>query len=232
MHLKQSHQLYENKWRQLFKIQRNDKVIENVLNQFVEANCKTLGSLANNLQPKPLDVDISNRMEGVKFDMEVIELMNINSEYMKGEEQKIVMNSVKGMYEGTKSLILNYGQVTDYGLEIIAEALKFNTSVHKLDLNTNKITDIGMFALSSALRLNRSLDTLKLSFNKIKDKGCDYLYEGLKENKTLKILFLDNNQITAEGVQHLSKLLVVNHSLTHLYLEGNQIDDAGCEFVS
>ena len=45
-HLKQAHQTYENKWRQLFKIQRNDKVIENVLHQFVEANFKTLGALA------------------------------------------------------------------------------------------------------------------------------------------------------------------------------------------
>lgn len=46
VHLKQAHQVYENKWRQLFKIQRNDKVIENVIHQFVEANFKTLGTLA------------------------------------------------------------------------------------------------------------------------------------------------------------------------------------------
>jgi len=63
---------------------------------------------------------------------------------MKPEESKIILNSLKGMYEGTKSLILNYGQITDYGIEVIAEALKYNSSVHKIDLNTNKITDLGL----------------------------------------------------------------------------------------
>lgn len=45
---------------------------------------------------------------------------------MKQEEQKIILNSLKGMNEGTKSLILNYGQISDYGVEILSEALKFN----------------------------------------------------------------------------------------------------------
>lgn len=157
----------------------------------MEANCKTLGILA--APSKVLDPELERKCEGVKFDIEVIELMNINNEYMKPDEQKIVLNSLKGMYEGTKSLILNYGQITDYGVEILGEALKYNATVHKLDLNTNKISDVGMYALGQSLRLNRTLDTLKLSFNKIKDKGCDYLYEGLRENKVLKTLFLDNN---------------------------------------
>lgn len=53
-HLKQAHWTYEQRWRQLFKIQRNDKVIENVLKQFVEANVKTLGTLAVS-QESPLE---------------------------------------------------------------------------------------------------------------------------------------------------------------------------------
>lgn len=205
-------------------------MIENVLRQFVEANCKSLGMLANPM--RTLDPEFSKKCEGVKFDVEVIELMDINNEYMKVEEQKVVFNCLKGMYEGTKSLILNYGQVTDYGLEIISEALKNNRSVHKLDLNTNIITDLGMYPFAHCLRLNKNLDYLKLSFNKIKDKGCEYLYEGLKDNKVLTTLFLDNNQISDEGAQSLSKLLVVNQKITHLYLEGNQIKDEGCDYLA
>ena len=49
------------------------------------------------------------KCDGVKFDIEVVELINVNSQYMKYEEQKIILNSLKGMYEGAKSLILNYG---------------------------------------------------------------------------------------------------------------------------
>ena len=81
--------------------------------------------------------------EGTKIDAEVIQKVNANAQCMKKEEQKIVMNCLKGMYEGSKTIILNYGQITDYGIEIIAEALKYNKSVYKLDLNTNKITEVG-----------------------------------------------------------------------------------------
>lgn len=91
------------------------------------------------------------KCDGVKFDIEVIELINVHNEYMKGEEQKIILNSLKGMYEGTKSLMLNYGQISDYGIEILSEALKFNTTVQKFDLNTNKISDLGLIKLSEAL---------------------------------------------------------------------------------
>ena len=45
-----------------------------------------------------------------------------------------------------KSIVLNYGQVTDYGIEIIAEALKFNKTVTKIDLTSNKISDLGMLS--------------------------------------------------------------------------------------
>ena len=117
-----------------------------MIRQFVDANFKTLGTLAT--PPRTLDDEMLKKCDGVKFDIEVIELINVNSQYMKYEEQKIVLNSLKGMYEGAKSLILNYGQISDYGIEVLSEALKFNTSVHKLDLNTNKVTDLGMLSLS------------------------------------------------------------------------------------
>jgi len=45
---------------------------------------------------------------------------------MNPEELQVILNSVKGMYQGMKSLQLNYGQVSDYGQEILSEALKFN----------------------------------------------------------------------------------------------------------
>mgnify|MGYP001806906864 CR=1 FL=1 len=77
VHLKSAHSIYENKWRQLFKIQRNDKVIENVIRQFVDANFKTLGTLANPM--RTLDSEMLKKCDGVKFDIEVIELINVNN---------------------------------------------------------------------------------------------------------------------------------------------------------
>jgi hypothetical protein len=77
VHLKSAHSIYENKWRQLFKIQRNDSIIENVIKQFVDANFKTLGTLANPV--RTLDLEMLKKCDGVKFDIEVIELINVNN---------------------------------------------------------------------------------------------------------------------------------------------------------
>jgi hypothetical protein len=70
---------------------------------------------------------------------------------MTVEEQRVVLNSVKGMYQGMKSLVLNYGQVTDYGLSILAEALKFNRTITKIDLTSNNFTDLGTVKLATAV---------------------------------------------------------------------------------
>lgn len=105
---------------------------------------------------------------------------------MTQDELRIVLNTVKGMYQGMKSLILNYASFTDYGLEVISEALKHNGTITKVDFSTNAFTDLGMKFLGEALKINKSVTSLKLGFNKLKDKGCEYLYEGLKENQTLQ----------------------------------------------
>jgi hypothetical protein len=59
-------------------------VIENVIKQFVDSNCKSLGSLAS--PSRVLDEEMQKKCEGVKFDLEVIELLNVNTDYMKLEE--------------------------------------------------------------------------------------------------------------------------------------------------
>ena len=50
----------------------------------MEANFKTLGTLAN--PTRVLDLEMMRKCDGVKFDIEVIELINVNNEYMKPEE--------------------------------------------------------------------------------------------------------------------------------------------------
>lgn len=134
---------------------------------------------------KAIDEEIVRLCDGVRFDMDVIECVNRNKLYMTQDELRIVLNTVKGMYQGMKGLILNYANLTDYGLEVISEALKHNGTISKVDLSSNTFTDLGIKFLGEALKSNRSVFTLKLAFNKLKDKSCEYLYEGLKENQTL-----------------------------------------------
>ena len=92
-----------------------------MIKQFIDANFQTLGSLA--VPTRVIDEGIVKLCEGVKFDMEVVDKVNKNKPYMQVDEQRIVLNSTKGMYQGMKTLALNNAAITDYGIEILAESL-------------------------------------------------------------------------------------------------------------
>jgi hypothetical protein len=53
------------------------------------------------------------------------------------------------------------------GIELIAEALAFNSSLLCLDLSDNKIGNAGALALAEALHSNKTLAELQLSNNRI-----------------------------------------------------------------
>lgn len=95
-YLKHAHGVYESKWRSLVKIQRDDSVIEHGLRSLVESNFKTMGSLA--VPMREVDSEVVKICHGVKFDLEVIEMINRNSVFMEVDEQRVVLNSVKGLY--------------------------------------------------------------------------------------------------------------------------------------
>ena len=75
-HLRQSHAIYEQQWRHVIRIQRDDNVIENAISQFVDANFKTLGSFA--IPTKELNKEVSNLVDGVTLDIAVINKINQN----------------------------------------------------------------------------------------------------------------------------------------------------------
>lgn len=66
--------MYENQWRHVIKIQRDDAVIENSISQFVDANFKTMGSFA--IPPKELSKELKSLVDGVSFDIAVINKIN------------------------------------------------------------------------------------------------------------------------------------------------------------
>jgi cell division protein FtsB len=65
-----------------------------------------MGSFA--IPTKELNKEVSNLVDGVTLDIAVINKINQNQVYMSQSEKQIVINSVKGMYQGMKSLTLNY----------------------------------------------------------------------------------------------------------------------------
>jgi len=86
-------------------------------------------------------------------------------------------------------------EFTDVEAIIIAEFLKSNTSVKRLDLARNQISDDGANALAHALSLNTTLEYLNLESNSVAEKGGVNLCRAVHANTTLQYLNLQYNAI-------------------------------------
>jgi len=84
---------------------------------------------------------------------------------------------------------------TDVEAIIIAEFLKSNTSIKRLDLARNLIADDGACALAKALSENTSLEYLNLESNSVAEKGGKALSRAVASNPTLQYLNLSFNAI-------------------------------------
>ena len=102
-------------------------------------------------------------------------------------------------------LQLSKAEIGDMGAQALAEALRENSSLTKLELDANSIGDAGAQALAETLRENSSLATLRLAGNSIGDAGAQALAEALGENSSLATLELGSNGIGAAGAQALAE---------------------------
>ncbi len=84
-HLRKSHAMYEEQWKHVIRIQRDDGVIENSISQFVDANFKAMGSFA--VPTKELNKELSSLFESISLDISVINKFNQNQVYMSQSEK-------------------------------------------------------------------------------------------------------------------------------------------------
>jgi len=94
--------------------------------------------------------------------------------------------------------------MTAHDATAVAEILKSNTSVTKVNLNGNKeIGDEGAKALAEALKVNTTLKELYLYGCGIGDGGAAALAEALRSNTSLTELGLSGNGFGEQGEQLL-----------------------------
>ncbi|CAF4451354.1 unnamed protein product [Rotaria socialis] len=91
-------------------------------------------------------------------------------------------------------LYLGHNDITDVGIEHIAEMLKTNRMLTWLWLSGNNIGDRGVEQLANTLAYhNSSLEWLFLNSNKaISDSSADALVHMLKRNHSLKTIYINN----------------------------------------
>eukprot|EP00308_Calcidiscus_leptoporus_P004875 CAMPEP_0119374082 /NCGR_PEP_ID=MMETSP1334-20130426/28866_1 /TAXON_ID=127549 /ORGANISM="Calcidiscus leptoporus, Strain RCC1130" /LENGTH=265 /DNA_ID=CAMNT_0007392035 /DNA_START=70 /DNA_END=864 /DNA_ORIENTATION=- len=94
-------------------------------------------------------------------------------------------------------------EFTDVEAIIIAEFLKRNTCIKRLDLARNLIADEGASAIAIALASNSTLEYLNLESNSVAERGGAALKEAVTENSTLQYLNLAYNHIPSTGQQEL-----------------------------
>ena len=143
---------------------------------------------------------------------------------------KSFIGIVKRIKKDDKTLTCIWSVEPHFGseaAEIIAEAMKYNTSVTDLRLGNN-ICDGGVEQLSYMLGYNRTLKVLDLSGNSsITARGVTFLADALKTNTTLTTLILSKTNVKQKACVALSSMLAVNKTLTTLDVSCNNIGDRG-----
>ena len=121
-------------------------------------------------------------------------------------------------------LELRDDQLTCEGMEFIAEALRCNFTLIKLDLRANNLSDESIVLLMDVLSVERSnLEWLNLSDNRISETGATAVAEMLEINDQLTHLWLETNRINDRGAEAIAVALEKsNRTLEQLSLSGNK----------
>ena len=105
---------------------------------------------------------------------------------------RIVEGIAKSRKDFTFISMINHGIVDDGAIKL-ANALKNNNVVERIDLRGNNIGDEGALAFAEALKVNRKLRSLNLQDNDIGDEGAKAIIHVMQENRVLNELHLYGN---------------------------------------
>ena len=125
-----------------------------------------------------------------------------------------------------------HNRIESAGAKALAEALKENNSLVELHLDENNIGPNGAKDLADVLLSNESLKYIGLASNNIGDKGAIEIANALKANNTLEEIFLCGNNIGNNGAKELARAVKNNKSLTTFYFANNKIDVDGAKYLA
>ena len=117
--------------------------------------------------------------------------ISLNKTQIKTQDLKLILRSI--LYNQIESLFLQGNEINNLGAKIIADFLKENTFLKKLDLADNLIDDQGIIFISEALKTNNSIKKLNVEGNKFKEKGYESLLETIKINSNIVEITFDDN---------------------------------------
>uniref|UniRef100_A0A7S1F6A1 Uncharacterized protein n=1 Tax=Noctiluca scintillans TaxID=2966 RepID=A0A7S1F6A1_NOCSC len=114
----------------------------------------------------------------------------------------------------------------------LVEILPWFSNLQMLSLTENPIGVAGAQVLASALKTNSTITSLGLSDCGVGDGGAHALAEALKVNHTIKSLDLDKNSIAVEGTHALTDALKDRPTMEELHLGLNRVGDEGARAIA
>jgi Ran GTPase-activating protein (RanGAP) involved in mRNA processing and transport len=178
---------------------RNIKLVESGGHEIVDA-------LRNNKTITSLDIGCNN-LEASKWEGEWNNLdEDIDEEYDK---------------YGVFAIIEEYAIA-------IANMIKENTTIVKLNLERNCLGEIGIDVIADALRVNTTITNLNLSRNNLEEYGTQKIVDALYMNTTITKLNLSSNLLGEDGALVIAEALYVittlrSLNLSHNYLRRNSL---------
>mgnify|MGYP006122639019 FL=1 len=131
-------------------------------------------------------------------------------------------------HQHLRLLNIPWNNFDDEAVQLLSNALEFNTVLEDLDVSSNGIGPAGAAFTSVSLCRNSTLRSLNLGDNAIGDDGVTALaLHVLQRNTTLEVLNLHSNAIGDRGLSALASTLKSTSTLRHLDLSRNLITIEG-----
>lgn len=154
---------------------------------------------------------------------ETLSVIYLGSNSVTAEDVVILADGLRQNVTVTKLNLMD-NNIGDEGTSALADCLHENVTLTDISLRLNNISDAGAMTLADAIRGNASLTRLNLMYNNISDVGAMAMANVIRQNSTLISLYLAYNNICDEGALALLEALTQNATITQLYLVGNKID--------
>lgn len=121
--------------------------------------------------------------------------MNLSTLCISNDQAEIIADFLKKNHHLLR-LNLSKNNITAKGLAKIGEALMWNHTLTHLDLADNKIYTSDIKELVSALSVNKRLLYINLAFNNIGNQGARLIADAIAENTVIKLIDLSVNKVT------------------------------------
>ena len=143
----------------------------------------------------------------------------------------MIANAVR-MNKTLVKLDISCNTLTNEGAAAISECLKVNNILKELNISKNEITNEGAMTIAEALQLNTTLVKLDISCNMLSDNGALSFTNCLKINCILQELKLSQNRITSNGAMAIAEAIRLNTTLMKLDISCNTLSDEGAAAIS